>query len=78
MVPPLELSPSGERAFNFSAPLNQWYRCDFYDTTRECWYVDRDLFLRRESVLRIDPLDDTANAYLEAQCIPTDDARLAN
>jgi len=78
MVPPIELSPSGERVFNFNAPLSQWYRWDYYDTARECWYVDRDLFERSQSILRIDPLDDAANAYLEAQCIATDDPRLAN
>ena len=78
MVPPTELSRNGERAFNSNAPLNQWYRWDFYADAGECWYVDRDLFLRSESVLRIDPLNDAANAYLEAQCIPSDDPRLAN
>jgi hypothetical protein len=78
MVPPTGVAPDGRRAFIFSAPLRQWYRWDFYDTAEECWYVDRDLFLRSESVLRIDPLNDAANAYLEAQCVPTDDPRLAN
>jgi len=38
-------------------------------------YVDRDLFERSQSILRIDPLDDAANAYLQAQCIATDDPR---
>ncbi len=78
MVPPVELSPSGERAFNFNAPLSQWYRWDFYGTAGECWYVDRDLFLRSENALRIDPLNDAANAYLEAQCVASDDPRLQN
>ena len=78
MVPPTGLSPDGRRAFIFNAPLSQRYRWDFYDTASECWYVDRDLFLRSESVLRIDPLNDAANAYLEAQSVPTDDPRLAN
>jgi len=76
MVPPIELTRSGERAFNFYAPLSQWYRWDFYQTARECWDVDHDLFVRSESVLRIDPMDDAANAYLEAQCIASDDPRL--
>jgi hypothetical protein len=78
MVPPTGIAPDGRRAFVFNAPLRQWYRWDFYDTAEECWYVDRDLFLRSESVLRIDPLNDAANAYLEARCVPTDDPRLAN
>jgi len=78
MVPPIELSPNGERAFNFNAPLSQWYRWDFYGNASECWYVDRDLFLRSKSVLRIDPLNDAANAYLEARCIPSNDPALAN
>jgi hypothetical protein len=78
MVPPIELSPNGERIFNFYAPLSQWYRWDFYDSARECWDVDHDLFVRSQSILRIDPFDDAANAYLEAQCIATDDPRLEN
>ena len=76
MVPPIELTRSGERAFNLHAPLSEWYRWDFYQTARECWDVDHDLFVRGESVLRIDPMDDAANAYLEAQCIASDDPRL--
>ena len=76
MVPPLERLPNGPEVFDLNAPLSQWYRWDFYDTARECWYVDRDLFLRSQSVLRIDPMDDAANAYLQAQCIASDDPRL--
>ena len=76
MVPPIELSPRGERAFNLYAPLSQWYRWDFYQTARDCWEVDRDLFLRSQSVLRIDPMDDAVNEYLEAPCIASDDPRL--
>jgi hypothetical protein len=36
MVPPIELTRSGERAFNFYAPVSQWYCWDFYQTAREC------------------------------------------
>jgi hypothetical protein len=74
----IELSPNGESVFNFYAPPSQWYRWDFYDTARECWDVDHDLFVRSQSILRINPLDDAANADLEAQCIATDDPRLEN
>ena len=75
MVPPLDRFPNGE-AFVLNAPLSQWYRWDYYDTAGECWYVDRDLFLRSQSVLRIDPMDEAADAYLQAQCIASDDPRL--
>jgi hypothetical protein len=78
MVPPIERSPNGRRAFNFNVPLSQWYRWNYYESARECWDVDRDLLERSRSVLRIDPLDAAANAYLQAQCIPTDDPHLTN
>jgi hypothetical protein len=78
MVPPIELSPSGRRAFNLDAPLSQWYRWDFYDTARECWDVDHDLFVRSQSILQIDPLDDAADAYLEARCVASDNLRLSD
>jgi len=76
MVPPIELSRSGERAFDFYAPLSHWYRWDFYQTARECRDVDHDLFVRSESILRIDPMDDATNAYLESQCVASDDPRM--
>jgi hypothetical protein len=71
---PVELSRSGERAFNFYAPLSTAgtsirLRANVGD-------VDHDLFVRSENILHIAPMDDAANAYLEARSIESDDPRM--
>jgi hypothetical protein len=70
MIPPR--SESGPNAFDDRAPLSRWFIFNSHDAAHEC---EGAKFLNREGHKQ--PNDPMHHAFEQAQCIASDDPRLA-